>query len=84
MGEFLCTKYMANDDFSEPARRTDSKNPIFIFCLFLGLGHLRGPGVNLGRILGSHQLSPFLSGLGGSSQGALSSPPAPNVQWRPL
>ena len=25
-------KYMANDDFSEPPRRADSKNLIFIFC----------------------------------------------------
>ena len=30
----------------------DSKNPIFIFCQFLGLGHLRGPGVSFVRILG--------------------------------
>ena len=49
---FFFTKYMANDDFSEPPRRADSKNPIFIFCPFLGLGHLRGPGFSLGRISG--------------------------------
>ena len=55
---------MANDDFSEPPRRADSKNPIFIFGGFLGLGHLRGPGVSLGRILGVLSIEPFL-GEGG-------------------
>ena len=55
---------MANDDFSEPPRRADSKNPIFTFCGFLGLGRLRGPGVNLGRILGVLSIEPFL-GEGG-------------------
>ena len=45
-------KCMANDDFSEPPRRADSKNPIFIFFLAevwvrVTLG---APGVNLGRI----------------------------------
>ena len=52
MGKNFLSKYMANDDFSEPPRRTDSKNPIFIFCRFLGLVHLQGPGVSLVRILG--------------------------------
>ena len=51
MVNFSFTK-MANDDFSESPGRADSKNPIFIFCRFLCLGHLRGPGVSLGRILG--------------------------------
>ena len=62
---------MANDDFS-------SKNPIFIFCRALGLGHLRGPGVRLGRILGVLSIEPFFLG-GGSSQGALSTPPTPSM-----
>ena len=79
-GQFFFTKYMANDDFSEPPRRTDSTNPIFTFCRFLGLGHLRGPGVSLGRISGPRQLSPFLGWGAGSSKWALSNPPAP----RPL
>ena len=70
MVKFCFTKDMANDDFCEPPRRTHSKNPIFIFCLFLGLGHLRGLGVNLGRILGS-----LFGGGGSSSQGALLTPP---------
>ena len=33
-------KYIANDDFSEPPRRAGSKSSIFMFCQFLGLGHL--------------------------------------------
>ena len=52
MVKFFFTKYMANDDFSKPPRRADSKNPIFIFCEILGPGHLRGPGVSLGKIFG--------------------------------
>ena len=56
MVNFFSTKSMANDDFSEPPRRADPKTPIFIFfCRFLGLGHLRGPGV----ILGSASLDPL-------------------------
>ena len=64
MVNFFFTKYVAND-FSEPPRRADSKNPTFVFGRFLGLGHLQGPGVNLGRILGSRQLSPFWGRAGG-------------------
>ena len=55
---------MANDDFSEPPRRADSKNLTFIFCPILGLGHLRGPGVSLGRILGVLSIEPFLGEAG--------------------
>ena len=29
-GQFFFTKYMASDDFSEPPRHADSKNPIFM------------------------------------------------------
>ena len=54
---------MANDDFSEPPRRVDSKYPSFIFYRFLGLGHLRGPGVSLGRILGVLSIEPLLGGV---------------------
>ena len=59
MFKIFFTKYMADDDFSEPPRRADSKNPIFIFCRFLGLGHLRGPAVSLVRILGIPSMEPF-------------------------
>ena len=45
-----------------PPRRTDSKNAIFIFCLFLGLGHLRDPGVSLVTILGFPSIEPLWGG----------------------
>ena len=66
---------MANDDFSEPARRADSKNPISIFCRFFGLGHLRGPGVSLGWILGVLSIEPFLGEGGGLARGLYRPPP---------
>ena len=74
---------MANDDFSEPPRRADSKNPIFIFCRFLGLCHLRGPGVSLGRIFRVPSIEPLLGCGGGLARGLyrppppIESPPAP-------
>ena len=61
---------MANDDFSEPPRPADSKTPIVILCWIMG--HLRGPGVSLGRILGGPSIEPFLEG---SSHRAVSTPP---------
>ena len=66
---------MANDDFSEPPRRADSKNPIFFFSRFLGLGPLQGLGVRLGRILGVLSIEPFLGG--GVRPEGLSTPPPP-------
>ena len=77
-------KYMANDDFSEPPRRANSKNPIFIFCRCLGLGHPWGLGVRLGRILGGPSIEPFLGEGGGASQRALSSPPPPLRKRKPV
>ena len=65
MVNFFSTKYMANDDFSEPPRRADSKNPIFFFCRVLGLGHPRCPGVSL------------VIGLGGGGGGASHGEPQP-------
>ena len=62
--EFFFTKCMSNDYFSEPPRRADSKNPILFSSRFLGLGHLQGLGVKLGRILGILSIEPFL-GEGG-------------------
>ena len=64
------TKSMANDDFSDRPRRADSKNPIFIFRRISGPGHLQGPGVSLGRILGGLSVEPF-----GGGGGALSTRP---------
>ena len=74
---FFLTKHMANDDFSEPPRRTDSKSPIFIF--FFADYWVRvtsgARGVSLGR---TRQLSLFWL-RGGASQGALSTPPPPQI-----
>ena len=61
--------------FLNPLERADSKNPIFIFCRFMGLGHLRGLGVSLGRILGVHSVELLLGGGGGSGQGLYRPPP---------
>ena len=61
-GQFLFTKYMANDDISEPPRCAASKNLIFFFCRVLGLGDLWGPGVSFGRILEGPS-KPFFGGL---------------------
>ena len=69
---------MANDDFSEPPRRADSKNPIFFFPRFLGLGHLQGPGVRLGRILGVLSIEPFLGEGGVRPEGSIDPPPPGN------
>ena len=45
----------------------DTMNPeipfSFIFGQFLGLGHPRGPGVSLGRILGVLSIEPFWGGV---------------------
>ena len=57
----------------------DSKDPIFIFCRFFGPGHLRGPGVSLGRILGVLSIEPFLGEGGGLARG-LYRPPPPQLQ----
>ena len=81
VGQFFPTKFMANDDFSEPPRRTDSKNPIFIFCRFLGPGHLRGPGVSLGRILGVPSIEPFGGGVG--PEGSIDPPSPPPRKRKP-
>ena len=60
-GQKKFAKSMANDDFSEPARRADSKNPIFIF--FANFWARVTPGA-LGVVLvgfwEARQLSPFL------------------------
>ena len=68
---------MANDDFSKLPRRADSKNPIFFFSRFLGLGHLQGLGVRRGRILGVPSIEPFLGEGGGPAGGLYRTPPPP-------
>ena len=66
---------MANDDFSEPPQRADSKNTIFIFSRFLGLGHLQGLGVRLSMILGVLSIEPFLGEGGDRQEGSIDPPP---------
>ena len=78
IGRFFSIKYMANDDFSEPPRRPDSKNPIFFFSRFLGLGHLQGLGIRLSRILGVLSIEPFVGEGGGPARGLYPPPPPRN------
>ena len=73
MVKFFSTKYMANYDFSEPPRRTGSKNPISIFAEFGSVTSGARRSISVG-FWGAHQLSPF---GGGSSQRAASTPPPP-------
>ena len=47
----------------------------FSFLPILGLGHLRGPGVSLGRILGVLSIEPFLGEGGGLARGLYQPPP---------
>ena len=68
---------MANDDFSEPPRRADSKNPTFFFPPLLGLGHLQGLEVRFGRILGVLSIQPFLGEGGVRPEGSIDTPPPP-------
>ena len=79
-GQIFSTKCMANDAFSEPPRCADSKNPIFIFCRFLGLGHLRGPGVSLGTIWGVLSIEPFFGEGRGVWPGGSIDPPPPPIE----
>ena len=56
---------MTNDDFSEPPRRADSKNPVFIFFAEFRVRVTSwAPGISLGGSFGGgggggRQLSPF-------------------------
>ena len=66
---------MANDYFCEPPRRANSKNPIFFFSRFLGLGHLQGLGLDSVGFWGSCQLSPFWGRGGVRPEGSIDPPP---------
>ena len=65
---------MANDDFSEPPRRADSKIPVFIFFadffFWVWVTSEAWGSVSVG-FWGARQLSPFWSGGGSIDQGAL-------------
>ena len=73
---------MANDDFSGPPQHADSQNPIFFFSQFLGLSHLQGLGVRLGRILGVLSIEPFLGEGGVRPEGSIPPPPPPETKTR--
>ena len=73
---FFFTEYMANDDFSEPPRRADSKMFIFISLPNSGSGSPPGPGVSLGRILRGASIEPLFLG-GGLARGLYRLPPPP-------
>ena len=81
---FFCTKSMANDDFSEPPRCADSKNPIFFFSdLWVWVTSEARGSVSVG-FWGSCQLSPFfLRGGGGRPEGSIDPPPPPGNETRP-
>ena len=61
--------------FLNPPRSADSKSPIVIFYRVLGPGHLRGPRVSLGRILGVPSIEPLLGGGGVKPGGSVDPPP---------
>ena len=67
---------MANDDFSEPPRCADSKNPISFFPDFWVWVISKAWGSDSVGFWGSCQLSPFL-GEGGGPAGGLYRPPPP-------
>ena len=54
--------------FLNPLDALIPKIPFSLFCRFLGLGHLRGSGVSLGRILEGPSIEPFFWG-GGLARG---------------
>ena len=78
---FSRTKCMPND-LSEPPRRADSNNPIFIFFFpNFRSGPLWGPGVSLGRILGGPSIEPLFGGEGVEPGGSID--PHPQLKARP-
>ena len=76
MIKFFFTKYMTNDDYSEPPRCADSI-PFSFFADFWVRVTSEARGSVSVAFWGARQLSP-LGGGGESSQGALSTPPPPN------
>ena len=74
------TKYMANDDFLSPLDALIPKIPFSFFADFWVWVTSEARGSVLVGFWGSRQLSPF---WGGSSQGAWSTPPPPQLKARP-
>ena len=64
--------------FLNPLDALIPKIPFSFFSRFLGQGHLRGPGVRLGRILGGLSIEPFLGEGGVRPEGSIDPPPTGN------
>ena len=63
--------------FLNPLDALIPKIPFSFFSQFLGLGHLQGLGVRLGRILGVLSIEPFLGEGGVRPDGSIDPPPPP-------
>ena len=61
--------------FPNPLDALIQKIPFSFFCRFLGLGHLRGSGLSLGRTSGGPSIEPVLGGV--SPEGCIEHPPPP-------
>ena len=76
-GPIFFTKCMANGDFSETPRRTDSKDPIFFFfAIFWARVTSEAQGSVSVGFGGSHQIEPLFGGWGVLARG-LHRPPPP-------
>ena len=64
--------------FLNPLGALIPKIPFSFFCRFLGLGHLRGPGVSLVRIFWVPSIEPRFGG-GGLARGLYRHPPTPPI-----
>ena len=62
--------------FLNPVDALIRKIPFSCFAEFLGPGHLRDPGVSLGRILGGPSIGPFLGYGGVYPEGCIDPPPS--------
>ena len=72
-------KYMPHDDFPEPPRRADSKNPI-PFLAELGSGSPLGPGGQSRKDFTGPSIEPL---GGGGGRGLYRPPPPPEVESLP-
>ena len=79
---FLAEFNTANDDFSEPPRRADSKTPIFILCRILVRVTSAARGSVSVGFWGARQLSPFRRG-GVWLEGCIHDSPPPAVEGPP-
>ena len=68
--------------FLNPLDALIPKIPFSFFSRFLGLGHVQGLGVRLGRIFGVLSIEPFLGEGGVRPEGSID-PPPPETKTRP-